>query len=136
MERLNRPATALPNKVSLAEPVCGHGAIGGAKLAAAIAKLAPAEFTVKVAQISDLPLYNQDDDASQAAAVKRLKSEITASQGLLFVTPDTTGPSRIPMRRRWDSQRCSSRPRKACSTQTAASAQEAGNFFKPGSTGM
>jgi chromate reductase len=59
-----------------------------ARLAAAVAKLAPAEFTFKVLQISDLPLYNQDDDANQAAAVERLKSEISAAQGLLFVTPE------------------------------------------------
>lgn len=59
-----------------------------ARLAAAVAKLAPAEFNFKVLQIGDLPLYNQDDDANQAAPVKRLKSEITASQGLLFVTPE------------------------------------------------
>ncbi len=53
-----------------------------ARLAAAVAKLAPAEFTFKTLQICDLPLYNQDDDANQAAPVKRLKSEITASQGI------------------------------------------------------
>jgi chromate reductase len=58
------------------------------KLADAIAKLAPAEFSFKQLEISDLPLYNQDDDANQAASVKRLKTEITASQGLLFVTPE------------------------------------------------
>lgn len=59
-----------------------------ARLAAAVAKLTPAEFTFKTLQIFDLPLYNQDDDVNQAAPVKRLKSEITASQGLLFVTPE------------------------------------------------
>jgi chromate reductase len=59
-----------------------------AKLAAAVAKLAPAEFKFKNLQISDLPLYNQDDDAHQADSVKRLKQEITAAQGLLFVTPE------------------------------------------------
>jgi chromate reductase len=59
-----------------------------AKLAKAIAKLAPAEFTLKHSQISDLPLYNQDDDAKQAPPVKRLKAEIAAAQGLLFVTPE------------------------------------------------
>jgi len=48
----------------------------------------PAEFTFKTLQIGDLPLYNQDDDGNQAAPVKRLKSEIAASQGLLFVTPE------------------------------------------------
>jgi chromate reductase len=59
-----------------------------ARLAAAVAKLAPAEFVFKTLQIGDLPLYNQDDDANQAAPVKRLKSEITAAQALLFVTPE------------------------------------------------
>jgi chromate reductase len=59
-----------------------------ARLAAAVAKLAPADFAFKNLQIGDLPLYNQDDDANQAAPVKRLKSEIAAAQGLLFVTPE------------------------------------------------
>jgi chromate reductase, NAD(P)H dehydrogenase (quinone) len=35
-----------------------------------------------------LPLYNQDDDASQADVVKRLKAEITGSHGVLFVTAE------------------------------------------------
>jgi chromate reductase, NAD(P)H dehydrogenase (quinone) len=58
------------------------------KLANAIAKLAPPEFLLKQVQISDLPLYNQDDDANQAESVKRLKNEIKDAQGLLFVTPE------------------------------------------------
>ena len=58
------------------------------KLANAIVKLAPAEFSFKQARIDDLPLYNQDDDANQAESVKRLKNEIQGSQGLLFVTPE------------------------------------------------
>lgn len=58
------------------------------KLANAIVKLAPATFSFKQLEIGDLPLYNQDDDAHPADAVKRLKAEITASQGLLFVTPE------------------------------------------------
>jgi chromate reductase len=58
------------------------------KLAQAIAKLAPADFTFKRSQIGDLPLYSQDDDANQAPQVKRLKAEIIAAQGLLFVTPE------------------------------------------------
>ncbi|SOD41910.1 NADPH-dependent FMN reductase [Nitrosovibrio sp. Nv4] len=58
------------------------------KLANALIKLAPAEFSFKQAQISDLPLYNQDDDGNQAESVKRLKGEITGAQGLLFVTPE------------------------------------------------
>ena len=58
------------------------------KLANAIVKLAPPEFSFKQVQIGDLPLYNQDDDANQADSVKRLKAEIAAAQGLLFVTAE------------------------------------------------
>jgi chromate reductase, NAD(P)H dehydrogenase (quinone) len=57
-------------------------------LAKAIVKLAPPEFSFKQVEIGDLPLYNQDDDANQAAPVKRLKAEIAAAQGLLFVTAE------------------------------------------------
>ncbi|MDO8412455.1 MAG: NAD(P)H-dependent oxidoreductase [Gallionellaceae bacterium] len=58
------------------------------KLANAVVKLAPADFSFKQIQIGDLPLYNQDDDANQAESVKRLKNEITSAHGLLFVTPE------------------------------------------------
>jgi chromate reductase len=58
------------------------------KLATALAKLAPPEFSFNQVKIDDLPLYNQDDDAKPAEAVKRLKGEVTAARGLLFVTPE------------------------------------------------
>lgn len=58
------------------------------KLATAIVKLAPAEFSFTQLRIDDLPLYNQDDDATPAASVKRLKDAITAAHGVLFVTPE------------------------------------------------
>jgi len=58
------------------------------KLAGALVKLAPPDFSFHEASIGDLPLYNQDDDADQAPAVKRLKEEIAGSQGLLFVTAE------------------------------------------------
>lgn len=58
------------------------------KLADALVRLAPPEFTFKPVQIDDLPLYNQDDDANQAESVQRLKNEIRSSQGILFVTPE------------------------------------------------
>ena len=58
------------------------------KLANAMAKLAPSDFSFKQVQIGDLPLYNQDDDAHQAEPVRRLKAEISAAQGLLFVTAE------------------------------------------------
>jgi chromate reductase, NAD(P)H dehydrogenase (quinone) len=58
------------------------------KLADAVAKLASPDFLFRDAQIDDLPLYNQDDDAKQAASVVRLKHEIQAAHGLLFVTAE------------------------------------------------
>lgn len=59
-----------------------------AKLATALTRLAPPEFKFSEITIGDLPLYNQDDDANQAPPVKRLKSDIAAADGLLFVTPE------------------------------------------------
>jgi chromate reductase, NAD(P)H dehydrogenase (quinone) len=58
------------------------------KLANALAKLAPTEYVFKQLEIGDLPLYNQDDDANPSAQVKRIKADIAAAQGLLFVTPE------------------------------------------------
>jgi chromate reductase len=58
------------------------------KLAKIIEKLAPSEFSFKHVEIGNLPLYNQDDDANQASEVKRLKTEISSAQGLLFVSPE------------------------------------------------
>jgi chromate reductase len=58
------------------------------KLANAVARRAPPEFSFKQVKIHDLPLYNQDDDAQPADPVKRLKAEISAVRRLLFVTPE------------------------------------------------
>ena len=58
------------------------------KMADAIEKLAPAEFSFHKVRIDDLPLYNQDDDTHQAESVIRMKDEIKDAQGLLFITPE------------------------------------------------
>ncbi|WP_344764759.1 NAD(P)H-dependent oxidoreductase [Actimicrobium antarcticum] len=58
------------------------------KLATALARLGPPGFTFQQVEIGDLPLYNQDDDAHQAASVLRLKGEIARANGLLFLTPE------------------------------------------------
>lgn len=58
------------------------------KLADALVKLGPAEFSFNMLQIGDLPLYNQDDDEHQAESVLRLKSEVRKASGLIFVTPE------------------------------------------------
>ena len=58
------------------------------KLANALIKLAPPDFTCKDLRIGDLPLYNQDDDKSQAPEVQRLKSELRLVDAVIFVTPE------------------------------------------------
>ena len=58
------------------------------KLAAALQKLFPPEFSFTQVQIDDLPLYNQDNDGHPPAPVTRLKGQISAAQGVLFVTPE------------------------------------------------
>ena len=58
------------------------------RLAQGLIRLAPAEFSFELAEIGDLPLYNQDDDGQQAPPVQRLKAQIRAEQGVLFVTPE------------------------------------------------
>jgi chromate reductase len=58
------------------------------KLAHAVIKLTPAEFSFEPLEIAGLPLYNQDDDANQAASVVDMKTQINAAQGVLFVTAE------------------------------------------------
>ena len=59
------------------------------RLARALERMATPEFSFHEVRIDDLPLYNQDADGQPAAAsVQRLKSEIAAAQGVLFVTPE------------------------------------------------
>jgi chromate reductase len=58
------------------------------KLARALENLFPADFSFTHVRIDDLPLYNQDDDGNPSAQVTRLKGEISAAQGVLFVTPE------------------------------------------------
>lgn len=58
------------------------------KLALALANLAPAGVTFEHVRIDDLPLYNQDQDGNQAEPVRRLKGEIAAADGVLFVAAE------------------------------------------------
>ena len=58
------------------------------KLADALVKLGPADFSFQHVHIGDLPLYNQDDDGNQAESVKRVKHQVKTADGLLFVTPE------------------------------------------------
>lgn len=58
------------------------------QMAKALALLAPTDFNIVDVEIGGLSLYNQDDDANQAASVRKLKHQLSASHGLLFVTPE------------------------------------------------
>lgn len=58
------------------------------KLASALIKLGPRDVTFKELPIGDLPLYNQDDDDSQAPEVQRLKSSLRAVDAVIFVAPE------------------------------------------------
>ena len=58
------------------------------KLAKALAKLGAGAFDAKFIEIGDLPLYNQDDEGTLAPSIVRFKSEVEASDALLFVTPE------------------------------------------------
>jgi chromate reductase len=58
------------------------------KLADAIVKMAPPEFSFSRVQIRDLPLYNQDDDEHPAEPVVQMKNVIKAVHGILIVTPE------------------------------------------------
>ncbi len=59
-------------------------------LARAVIKLMPNELECRLLRIEDLPDYDQDLDLTPPEPVARLKSEIAAANGLLFVTPDDT----------------------------------------------
>jgi chromate reductase, NAD(P)H dehydrogenase (quinone) len=58
------------------------------QLARAMGRLGPKDFSFTPLRIDDLPLYNQDDDTHPCEQVVRLKAQIAAAQGLLFVTPE------------------------------------------------
>ena len=58
------------------------------RLAHAVEKLAPQEFSFEHMRIDDLPLYNQDFDSDYPAAYQHLKQQIEAADALLFVTPE------------------------------------------------
>lgn len=59
------------------------------QLAEALTRLPEAQgHEFAFADIGSLPLYDQDDDADQAASVKALKTLISGSDGVIFVTPE------------------------------------------------
>jgi chromate reductase len=58
------------------------------KLASALERLGAGRLEFERVRIDDLPLFNQDNQASTAPEVVRLKRQIAAANAVLFVTPE------------------------------------------------
>ena len=58
------------------------------KLAGALAALAPTHVAFTELRIDDLPLFNQDQETNMPEPAARMKREIEAAHGVLFVTPE------------------------------------------------
>jgi len=54
----------------------------------ALQALAPSDMQISVADISALPLYNQDDEAAFPAAAQALKDKIAGADGIIIATPE------------------------------------------------
>jgi chromate reductase len=58
------------------------------RLARAVERLAPADFSFEQVQIDHLPFYDQDFDHDYPPPCHTLKQQIKAADALLFVTPE------------------------------------------------
>ena len=58
------------------------------KTALALAALAPVEIQLNIVEIGQLPLYNQDEDATPPQAWVQFRDRIKRADGVLFVTPE------------------------------------------------
>lgn len=58
------------------------------KVAQALGELAPSNLKLKIIEIGELPLYNEDIDTDPPAAYKQFREQIKGAQALLFVTPE------------------------------------------------
>ena len=58
------------------------------KLAKAIAALGKGKFESTFVRIDDLPLFNEDVEKNFPEQATRMKNEISAANGVLFVTPE------------------------------------------------
>lgn len=57
-------------------------------VAKALAELAPAGLRLEIAEIGQLPLYNQDEDGAPDAAWVAFREKIKAADAVLFVTAE------------------------------------------------
>jgi chromate reductase len=58
------------------------------KMAHALIERAPATLEMRIVEIRDLPLYNQDDDAAPNRAMLAFRDAIRPVDAVLFVTPE------------------------------------------------
>lgn len=58
------------------------------KLVKAFGKQAPEEIDFRIADISKLPVYNQDDELPEPDFLLNLKSQLKPAHGVLLVTPE------------------------------------------------
>jgi chromate reductase len=58
------------------------------KMANALMRLAPASLRLSVVEIGDLPLYNQDREATPPTEWTAFRERIKAADAVLFVTPE------------------------------------------------
>ena len=56
--------------------------------ATALARLAPDTLRLDIAEIGNLPLYNQDFDADPPQSWAEFRDRVRAADGILFVTPE------------------------------------------------
>ncbi|HUG79739.1 MAG TPA: NAD(P)H-dependent oxidoreductase, partial [Burkholderiales bacterium] len=71
--------------------VCGSLRKASFNMAAlrACAELAPPGMSLSIADISDIPMYNQDVfDQGMPDSVKRFRAEVAAADGLLIASPE------------------------------------------------
>ena len=57
------------------------------KMANALVAMAPQPLAMKIVEIRDLPLFNQDLEADPTSEVAAFKETIAASDAVLFITP-------------------------------------------------
>lgn len=72
------------------------------KLAKAIAALGKGKFDATISRIDDLPLFNEDLEKDFPKAAQRLKDEIAAADGVLFVTPEYNRSMPAPLKNALD----------------------------------
>ncbi|AGZ34527.1 NADPH-dependent oxidoreductase [Pseudomonas sp. SWI6] len=58
------------------------------KVARALSELAPSSLALRIVEIADLPLYNEDVEATAPDSWKHFRDEIRRSDAVLFVTPE------------------------------------------------